>query len=315
MKGFDGEHCETVAIGTLLAQRGSGLSEPMLFGLGEGLSFIFLNLSSMALPFVGGRTKPFEISRALCRNLGVELEVQETSSRRRAWSALRAAISAGQAVGLQLDCYHLPYFERPPHFAGHFVACIDATDDGALLVDTRAQGTHWVDRDALWAARSAKGPMSAKARSFVVRGEMPTMKAAHALTAIRGASAAYLAPPFGGASYRGIDKLARSIMQWADADMEARSLASDLMERGGTGGGLFRRFYRDFLGEVEERWGDELGRATLRHARDAFARAAKNWRTIAAIVGDASGELEDAASLCRETASVEREAMEELAQL
>ena len=45
MKGFDGEHCETVAIGTLLAQRGSGLSEPMLFGLGEGLSFIFLTKS------------------------------------------------------------------------------------------------------------------------------------------------------------------------------------------------------------------------------------------------------------------------------
>ena len=47
IKPFDGQHCETTATGTLLLQLGIELSEPMLFGLGEGLGFIFWNMKSM----------------------------------------------------------------------------------------------------------------------------------------------------------------------------------------------------------------------------------------------------------------------------
>jgi len=68
---YVGQHCETVATGSLLGAVGVKLSEPMLFGLGEGLGFIFINLSSLPLPFVGGRVKPFALTTALCANLGV----------------------------------------------------------------------------------------------------------------------------------------------------------------------------------------------------------------------------------------------------
>ena len=37
---FEGQHCETTATGSLLQHLGIKLSEPMLFGLGEGLGFI-----------------------------------------------------------------------------------------------------------------------------------------------------------------------------------------------------------------------------------------------------------------------------------
>jgi Butirosin biosynthesis protein H, N-terminal len=50
---FVGVHCETVATGTLLRATGCELSEPMLFGLGEALGFVFLNLASLPLPFLG----------------------------------------------------------------------------------------------------------------------------------------------------------------------------------------------------------------------------------------------------------------------
>ena len=40
VKPFVGQHCETTATGTLLNQLGIELSEPMLFGLGEGLGFV-----------------------------------------------------------------------------------------------------------------------------------------------------------------------------------------------------------------------------------------------------------------------------------
>ena len=39
---FAGQHCETTASWTSLSQLNIELSEPMLFGLGEGLGFIFI---------------------------------------------------------------------------------------------------------------------------------------------------------------------------------------------------------------------------------------------------------------------------------
>jgi hypothetical protein len=40
-KPFKGQHCETTATGSLLNQIGIELSEPMLFGIGEGLAIYF----------------------------------------------------------------------------------------------------------------------------------------------------------------------------------------------------------------------------------------------------------------------------------
>jgi len=41
-----------------LNQLGVELSEPMLFGLGEGLEFTLWNMNSMNMPFIGERIKP-----------------------------------------------------------------------------------------------------------------------------------------------------------------------------------------------------------------------------------------------------------------
>lgn len=52
VKPFIGQHCETTATGTLLNQLGIFLSEPLLFGLGEGLSFVFWKMKSSNMPFI-----------------------------------------------------------------------------------------------------------------------------------------------------------------------------------------------------------------------------------------------------------------------
>ncbi|MEU9986855.1 BtrH N-terminal domain-containing protein [Streptomyces sp. NPDC048045] len=57
------QHCETTALGVLLRHEGLDLSEPMLFGLGSGLSFIYWDSKGMGFPFLGGRVKPFELAR------------------------------------------------------------------------------------------------------------------------------------------------------------------------------------------------------------------------------------------------------------
>lgn len=319
---FVGQHCETVTTGTLLQSAGIRLSEPMLFGLGEGLGFVMLNLKTLPLPFVGGRVRPFALTEALCRNLGVECRARESSSKPNAWKTLAAALEAGQPVGLQVDCFHLPYFSQPIHFAGHFVAACGVDGDEVLLVDTEPQGTRQrVPREALEKARFEKGPMSARARSWTIEAGRGAPKLPAAIRkAIRSNARSYLAPQFSGASYRGIEKLAKSLPSWqriAKRPAEDFALASLLMERAGTGGALFRNFYRDFLAESREHL--PKARAVLDTGHGLFADAAGAWsgvaKLLAAAARGAESALSEAAVVCRRIAALELQAMKALARI
>ena len=318
---FVGQHCETVATGTLLAATGLTLSEPMLFGLGEGLGFIFINLSSLPLPFVGGRARPFAVTEALCGNLNLACTSIETTSKPKAWAALETPLRAGQPVGLQLDCFHLEYFSRPVHFAGHFVAAHGFDDREVLLVDTAPQGSmQRTSRASLEKARFAKGPMAAKARAWTIARRTRTPALGDATRkAIRANAKQYLAPAFKGASHLGILKLAESLPHWlkiAKDPADDLALAAMLMERAGTGGSLFRNFYRDFLAEAREHLAGARAKLTKAHAL--FAVSALEWAAIAFAVESsaktgAAAPLEEAAQRCRRVAGIEVSAMKLLA--
>ncbi len=163
LKPFDGQHCETTATGTLLKQIGIELTEPMLFGIGEGLSYIYWNMKTMDFPFIGGRIKPDLLTQNICKNLGLELKVKETSSQKKAWDEVKQYLDNGQAVGLKLDCYYLNYFSNPFHFAGHYAAIYGYDNENAFLIDTRQQGGQVkTSLESLALARAAKGPMASK---------------------------------------------------------------------------------------------------------------------------------------------------------
>ncbi|MBC8027950.1 MAG: BtrH N-terminal domain-containing protein [Steroidobacteraceae bacterium] len=321
-KPFVGQHCETVATGSLLGAAGIQLSEPMLFGLGEGLGFIFINLSSLPLPFVGGRVKPFALTASLCKNLGLTCKAVETSSKTKAWVTLESSLREGRPVGLQLDCFHLEYFSRPIHFAGHFVAAHGFDQKDVLLVDTAAQGSaQRASRQNVEAARFAKGPMAAKARSWTIAAPTRALDLAKATrSAIRANARDYLTPAFKGASHLGIRKLAESLPSWFEIAKNPEgdlALAAMLMEKAGTGGSLFRNFYRDFLLEAR----DQLGATPeLKRAHGLFAESAAEWAAVAASIESAgrkadAAPLRDAASHCHRIAEIEVEAMRLLAKI
>lgn len=319
---FVGVHCETVATGTLLRATGCELSEPMLFGLGEALGFVFLNLASLPMPFLGGRSKPFALTQAACTNLGVVLHAEETSSKKKAWDSLERHLGESRPVGLQLDCFHLPYFERPPHFAGHFVAALRLLGDEIEVVDTVQQGSvQRLPRQALESARHARGPMSARARAYTILAERVVDLGQAALTAIRNNAKRYLTPDFGGMGARGLAKLARSLPTWlskARSPAEDLLLAADLMERAGTGGGLFRNLYRDFLDEAAVSVAPKA--KILTAARDGFARSSGHWTAIAELLARCARDgqvqhLVAASELCRAIAEEEVAAMTILARV
>lgn len=278
---FVGQHCETTATGSLIKRLGIKLSEPMLFGIGEGLSYIFWNMKIMDFPFIGGRIKQDLLTENICRNLNLKLEVKETSSIKKAWENVAKNIDQDIPVGVKLDCYHLEYFSSKIHFAGHYVALYGYDDEFAYLVDTDQQGGKAkTSLKSLELARNEKGPMSSRNLIYSIRQNGIDFELKKVVkNAIKRNAEEYLNPPIKNISYKGILKTSTDIKKWfknsKDINKEFQTSAR-LMERGGTGGAIFRNLYRDFLKESYEL----LGIDTLNEASRDFSEIAKLWTKV-----------------------------------
>lgn len=284
IKPFSGQHCETTATGTLLNQSGIQLSEPMLFGLGEGLGFIFWNMKVMDFPFIGGRIKPDALTQNIARNLNLKLEVEETVSAKKAWENIKINIDKNIPVGLKLDCYHLDYFTNKIHFAGHYVAMYGYDHEFAYLVDTKQQGSKVkTSLKSLELARKEKGPMSSKNLSYVIHSMNETYDLTKSIVvAIKNNAKDYLNPPIKNIGYKGVLKASEEIKQWFK---NSKNIERDfittamLMEKAGTGGALFRNLYRDFLKESY----DLLKIEKLNEAYRMFADIAILWTRVSGL--------------------------------
>ncbi len=311
-KPFYGKHCETTAVGNLLQHCRLTLSEPMLFGIGEGLSFIYWDSKQMGFPFLGGRCKQDVLTENIAKRLNVKLEVKETSSKAKAWEFVKSNIDKGVPLGLKLDMYYLEYYEGKIHFAGHYVAMYGYDEEFGYLVDGNAQVKSSLSSIA--EARNYKGPMSSPNRAFTITAadKLPDMKNAIAC-AINKNAEQYLNPPIQNISFKGIRKTANAITKWFGRPGITPQLiiqAGRLMDEGGTGGSLFRNMYRDFLKECDDLYPDMgLHKAYLK-----FAQIAPMWREVSKLIcsaGENSNEqqLKEASHILLEIASLEEEAM------
>lgn len=313
---FEGEHCESVAIGNLLKHRGLDLSEPMLFGIGAGLGFIYWKMKTMPLPFLGGRTKT--LGRNICENLGIRMDERETTSPSKAWRNVAEHLDKGTPVALQLDCFHLEYFTKKIHFAGHHVAMYGYDSKDAYLMCTKQQGALvTTSLESLAKARSEKGPMSARNRSVTVSFDPGDMDiGAAVLRGIRNNANEFLNPPITNVGYKGIRKTSTQIRKWyaQSGDLKGDfSHAAMMMEKAGTGGALFRNLYRDFLDEA----GRLLGLECLMEGHERFSVIARKWSEVSGLFlqvaeTEAAEPLDAASELLVELSVLEEEAMRKL---
>ena len=292
-KPFVGQHCETTATGSLLKQLGIELSEPMLFGLGEGLGYIFWNMKIMDFPFIGGRVKPDVLTQNIARNLNLKLEVKETSSIKKAWDNVKDNIDKDIPVGIKLDCYHLEYFTDKIHFAGHYVSMYGYDEHFAYLVDTKQQGSEVKTKlSNLELARSEKGPMSSKNLSYTIQKTNKDYKLKEIIViAIKNNAKDYLNPPIKNLGYKGILKTSEEIKKWfknsKDIEKDFTTTAM-LMEKAGTGGAIFRNFYRDFLKESYE----IIKNKNIKKAHKMFIEIADLWTKVSMLFNKA-GKTKD----------------------
>lgn len=315
-KPFIGQHCETTTTGCLLKQIGIDISEPLLFGLGEGLGFLFWKMKMMDFPFIGGRIKTDLLTQNICRNLKLRLDVKETSSITKAWKNVEEKLSDGQVVGLKLDCYHLDYFTNKIHFAGHYATIYGFDNKHAYLNDTDQQGCKVkTTLKNLALARNEKGSMSSKNLSYTIEQveDLPDLKPI-IKKAIHANATDFLNPPIKNFGYRGIKKTSTEILKWYDQSKNIKDeflTSAMLMERAGTGGALFRNLYTDFLKEASELTGME----EIYVAHHNFKKHAEVWTKISESfikIGETLDEkyLNRASKLFLELSESEKQTME-----
>ncbi|MFE6096576.1 BtrH N-terminal domain-containing protein [Streptomyces massasporeus] len=319
---YVGNHCESTTLVNLLRQREADLSEPLIFGLAGGLSFIYWRTKQMPTPFVGGRIKPDTLTENLANALKLRLSVHETSSVKRAREHLLAELESGTIVGLKLDRYFIDYSTDDFRFAAHYVACVGHDDDDRFaLVETQPLGLQWATGESLETARNARGPMSSRNRAFTIdlpKGGLPDLGKA-ARKGIKKAAEEFLNPPISNFGYKGMHKVADLMPEWLDdLDSPADSLPEicTIMEDAGTGGGLFRTMWAEFLAETAE----ITGTGEYQEVSDAYREVSKKWTEVAGLLNEAGvassrESLHSASKLVHEAADKEQLLMQRLLEL
>src|SRR5690606_24818647 len=166
-------------------------------------------------------------------------------------------------------------------------------------------------------ARNAKGPMSSKNLSYTIKHKEGATHLHDVITkAIKNNALDYMHPPIKNLGYKGIKKTSVEIIKWFERSKNIEydlALTATLMERGGTGGSLFRNIYRDFLKECLM----ILDSNPLYKAYTLFTEIAPMWAEVSRLIRKA-GEtheilfLHQASDLLSELSNKEFEAMNQL---
>lgn len=267
-RSFNTHHCVTGSLRHVYEFNHHPISEEMLLGLGEGVSFIYWHQKGQ-IPFFGGRGNPKPSMEEIAgERTGVEVIPHTTTSPRKARQTLIPMLSTGQPVMLQVDMGFLPYFNfggTDYHFGGHvIVACGYDPDNDQVLVADR-DGLFDVPMDDLVEARnSSYKPFPPKNRWYMFDFSNKCMPSPEMIcTSIKNQALSMLIPPISNIGVKGIRKTAKQVVRWSkilDNEQMRFALFNGyifISPVGGTGGGCFRYLFSRFLEEGAEMTGSQ----------------------------------------------------------
>jgi hypothetical protein len=251
-------HCENGVASNIFKFNGIDLDEPMVFGIGSGLFYIYIPfLKVNQAPAISYRPMPGFIFSRASKRLNIKIKRERFSSIDKSFDALDRNIDQGIATGLQVGVYHLPYFpdEYRFHFNAHNLVVYGKKGNEYLISDPVMETTSVLTREELAKVRFAKGVFAPKGHMYYpveIPSEIDLPKAI--IAGIKKTTKEMLAPvPFVGAN--GIKYVANKIPKWAkNAGIKKTNhyLAQiiRMQEEIGTGGGGFRFVYAAFLQEA-----------------------------------------------------------------
>lgn len=282
-------HCENGVTSNLLRHEGfKKITEPLAFGIGSGLFFIYIPLLKVNNgPAFSYRTMPGLIFKRTCKSLAINVTRKKFKSTVEAQNFLDDCLKSGQPVGCQVGVYFLTYFPKEYrfHFNAHNIVVFGKEDDNYLISDPVMDNTTTLSTYELQRVRFAKGALAPKGQLYYpkIKTEITDDQIRYAITkGIKRNVRDMLHIPGGIAGISGIKYTARKITKWRDklgvktAGIYLAQLVR-MQEEIGTGGGGFRFIYAAFLQQAfQYHPKDELLRIS-----EQFTKAGDLWRSSA----------------------------------
>ncbi|MGV3461398.1 MAG: BtrH N-terminal domain-containing protein [Flavobacterium sp.] len=255
---YQSAHCENGVASNLLKHNGLNISEPMVFGLGSGLFFVFLPfLKVNHAPAFSYRPLPGWIFNRLAKRLGIKIKRTKFSSPATAEKALLDNLENNIPSGLQVGVYNLTYFpdEYRFHFNAHNLVVYGKEGDNYLISDPVMERTTTLTSAELEKVRFARGAFAPKGQIYYPIHIPKDIDFKKAITKAIKATCRDMLAPFPLVGVGGIRLVAKKIRKWP-VKLGARKANHYLaqmvrmQEEIGTGGGGFRFIYAAFLQEA-----------------------------------------------------------------
>ncbi|MFD1771818.1 BtrH N-terminal domain-containing protein [Sphingobacterium suaedae] len=278
-------HCENGVASNLLKNKGLPISEPMVFGIGSGLFYVYLPfLKVNHAPGLSYRPAPGWIFNRLAKRLGLKIKRQKFSDKKKAQDVLDENLRNNIPSGLQVGVYHLPYFPEDYrfHFNAHNLVVYGKEGNQYLISDPTMEDVHRLTEAELEKVRFSKGVLAPRGHIYYPIHIPESIDWEKAITkAIRKTCNDMLAPvPIVGV--RGMRMVARAIRNWPKkvGVKKANYYLAQMVrmqEEIGTGGGGFRYIYSAFLQEA----GKMINNPTLMALSLEMTDIGDQWRDFA----------------------------------
>jgi hypothetical protein len=282
-------HCENGVTTSLLKNIGvKQITEPLAFGIGAGLFFVYIPFIKINNgPVIAFRTLPGLIFKRTCKALGIPVIRRKFSSREKAEAFLKDRLAEGMPVGCQVGVYYLTYFPKEYrfHFNAHNLIVYGKEDDNYLISDPVMETPTTLTSYELERVRFAKGALAPRGQLYYpVEGKPVTDEQIKRAikSGVQKNVRNMLTIPGPITGVRGIKFTGNRIKKWRDklGPKQAGLYLAQLVrmqEEIGTGGGGFRYIYAAFLQEAHAyNQMDELLEIS-----NHFTKSGDLWRTAA----------------------------------
>lgn len=261
-KHLQAAHCENGVTTNLLRSVGAHkLTEPLSFGIGSGLFFVYIPLLKINKgPAIAFRSMPGLIFKRTCKSLNIPVIRKKFSNKQEAAKFLDECLANGQPVGCQVGVYYLTYFPKEYrfHFNAHNLIVYGSEGDDYLISDPVMENVTTLTKYELERVRFAKGALAPKGQLYypanTVHVTDDQMRKAIRTGIKRNVrDMLYIPGPIAGVN--GIAFTGKRIKKWKDklgqqtAGLYLAQLVR-MQEEIGTGGGGFRYIYGAFLQEA-----------------------------------------------------------------
>ncbi len=295
-----GLNCGSAPIRDMLEYNGFMFTEPMCFGLGSGLHFVYHHGGEEVvdrqyrapLTVITGRTEtPFV---ELCSVLGIKITLKRTHDKEIAWKTVKELIDRDIPVACDIDVSKIhdtnPIAEQFGYsMGGHKAILIGYNEEKneAVIVENVIEEPVTIPLDAFHMIRASADLYPSENEWFYIDPPQQIQDISVAIKmAIRKNVQLMKNPAF---SLYGTDKewsglpglrvWHEEIMKWPsilDKDRLELSIFTAFIQNSISGGGLFRKMYARFLREAD----DHLNEPQLVQASNMYRKLAKKWDAL-----------------------------------